>query len=89
MSSEMEAAINQAQEAMAKQLRLRKQQKLLKTRGAEMLRRGLQSLDELEEIEEKERKERGDRAGSASANADDPVPSCEDASLDLLSMSPS
>jgi hypothetical protein len=57
LSAEMEAAINQAQEAMAKQLRLRKQQKLLKTRGAEMLRRGLKSLDELDEAEERERAE--------------------------------
>ncbi|OBT98136.1 hypothetical protein VE01_03805 [Pseudogymnoascus verrucosus] len=46
-----------SQEAYARRMRLRKQQKALKTRGAEMLRRGLQNLDELDEAEEKERKE--------------------------------
>ncbi|OBT81166.1 hypothetical protein VE02_10211 [Pseudogymnoascus sp. 03VT05] len=44
-----------AQEAYARQMRLRKQQKALKTRGAEMLQRGLKSLDELDEVEEKDR----------------------------------
>ncbi|KFZ14162.1 hypothetical protein V501_03378 [Pseudogymnoascus sp. VKM F-4519 (FW-2642)] len=44
-----------AQEAYARRMRLRKQQKALKTRGAEMLRRGLHSLDELEAAEERER----------------------------------
>lgn len=34
--------------------RLRKQESSLKTRGKEMLRRGLSSLDELDAIEEKE-----------------------------------
>ena len=42
---------------MAKQLRLRKQQKLLKTRGTKMLRRGLKTLNELDEAEERERAE--------------------------------
>ncbi|KFZ19564.1 hypothetical protein V501_00622 [Pseudogymnoascus sp. VKM F-4519 (FW-2642)] len=36
-------------------MRLRKQQKALKTRGAKMLQRGLYSLDELEAAEERER----------------------------------
>ncbi|KFZ20001.1 hypothetical protein V501_00353 [Pseudogymnoascus sp. VKM F-4519 (FW-2642)] len=44
-----------AQEAYARRMRLRKQQKALKTCGAEMLRRGLHSLDELEAAEERER----------------------------------
>jgi hypothetical protein len=43
--------------AMARLNRLELQQDLLKTRGAEMLRRGLKSLDELEEVEERERQE--------------------------------
>jgi len=37
-------------------MRIRKMQKSLKERGAEMLRRGLKTLDELDEAEEKERK---------------------------------
>ena len=41
---------------MARQLRLARQQKLLKVRGGEMLRRGLATLDELNEVEEVERK---------------------------------
>ncbi len=43
--------------AMARLNRLEQQQDLLKTRGAEMLRRGLKTLDELEEVEERERQE--------------------------------
>ncbi|ELR06853.1 hypothetical protein GMDG_08144, partial [Pseudogymnoascus destructans 20631-21] len=46
-----------AQEAYTHHMRLRKQQKALKTRGVEMLRRGLKSLDELDEAEEKECRE--------------------------------
>ncbi|KFY79343.1 hypothetical protein V499_01663, partial [Pseudogymnoascus sp. VKM F-103] len=45
------------QEAYARRMRLRKQQKALKLRSAEMLRRGLKSLDELEEAEERDRYE--------------------------------
>ena len=56
LAREMDAAMNQAQEAMARQLRLARQQKLLKARGGEMLRRGLATLDELNEAEEAERK---------------------------------
>src|SRR5690554_6358416 len=55
LEAEEEAAAAQEQEAFARRMRLRKQQKALKTRGAEMLRRGLQSLDELEAAEELER----------------------------------
>ncbi len=45
-------------EGLARVRRLEKQQELLRSRGAEMLRRGLQTLDELDEVEETERKER-------------------------------
>jgi hypothetical protein len=54
---EEEAARKQA-EARARVKRLRLQQKLLKQRGSEMLRRGLKTLDELDEVEERERWER-------------------------------
>ena len=39
------------QEAMAKTVRLERQQSSLRTRGAEMLRRGFNTLDELEEVD--------------------------------------
>ena len=55
LEAEEEAAAAQEQEAYARRMRLRKQQKALKTRGAEMLRRGLHSLDELDAAEERER----------------------------------
>lgn len=59
LEREVAAAIQQAQEAFARQLRLMKQQKLLKTRASEMLRRGLKTLDQLDEVEEKERLQQG------------------------------
>jgi hypothetical protein len=43
------------EEAMAKILRLRKQQRLLDDREKEMIRRGLASLDDLDAAEEKDR----------------------------------
>ncbi|ELR01841.1 hypothetical protein GMDG_00940 [Pseudogymnoascus destructans 20631-21] len=64
LEAEEEAAASQereahlcTQEAYACHMRLPKQQKALKTRGVEMLRHGLKSLDELEELEERERHE--------------------------------
>jgi len=53
---EEELAAQQEQEAFARRMRIRKMQKSLKERGAEMLRRGLKTLNELDEAEEKERK---------------------------------
>jgi hypothetical protein len=38
--------------------RLEKQQQFLKKKGADMLRRGLQTLDELDEVEAREREEK-------------------------------
>ncbi|KFY29404.1 hypothetical protein V491_00047 [Pseudogymnoascus sp. VKM F-3775] len=45
------------EEAMAKILRLRKQQQLFCSRAKDMLHRGLKTMDELDEAEEKECKE--------------------------------
>jgi hypothetical protein len=59
LDAETEKAEAAMTEVMARLTRLRKQRKFLKRRGAEMLRRGLKSMDELEEVEEKERKEKG------------------------------
>jgi hypothetical protein len=49
---------SEEEEAMAKILRLRKQQRFLDNREKEMLRRGLRSLDELDAAEEEERLEK-------------------------------
>jgi hypothetical protein len=68
LEREMTAAMAQAQEAFAKQLRLVQQQKLLKTRGGEMLRRGLATLDELDEAEEKDRQEAAKQAESSTVS---------------------
>jgi len=55
LEAEEEAAALQEQEAFARRMRLRKMQKSLRTRAAEMLRRGLRTLDELDAAEEAER----------------------------------
>lgn len=57
---ERDAALTAAMEGLARVQRLEKQQELLKKRGAEMIRRGLQTVDRLEEIEEQERREKED-----------------------------
>lgn len=51
-------AQQQMTEAVNRLSRLRQQKKLLKTRGRDLLARGLKSLDELEALEEKEKEER-------------------------------
>lgn len=57
---ERDAAFAEAMDGLARVQRLEKQQELLKKRGAEMIRRGIQTVDELEEIEEQERREKED-----------------------------
>ncbi|OBT70528.1 hypothetical protein VF21_10439, partial [Pseudogymnoascus sp. 05NY08] len=42
------------EETLSKLLRLRKQKRLIRTRGKDMLRRGLKTLDELDAAEEAE-----------------------------------
>ena len=49
-----ERAVTQAQEAMARVARLRKQRRFLKKRKIEMARRGLRFLDDLDAAEVKE-----------------------------------
>jgi hypothetical protein len=51
IQSDRAKALADAQEALARVARLDKQQELLKTRGGEMLSRGLRSLDELEALD--------------------------------------
>lgn len=54
--------MNHLFEMQAKVLRLEKQRESLRSRAADMLRRGLQSLDELDEVEREEREENERRA---------------------------
>lgn len=63
------------EEAMAKILRLRKQQAFLRERKRAMVARGLQTLDELDEAEEKERREKEEAERAA-------LPSSSDVSVD-------
>jgi hypothetical protein len=67
LKSEEEAAIAVSQEAMAKVLRLRKQQRFLDERERKMIEAGMNSLDELDKLEERERleKERAEPAEQA------------------------
>ncbi|KFY83214.1 hypothetical protein V500_10134 [Pseudogymnoascus sp. VKM F-4518 (FW-2643)] len=89
----MELAISQAQEAMAKQLRVSKQQRLLKSRGGEMLRRGLRTLDELEEAEASERaalaKAARLPASPSTTNSGVPDPELDFSTFDHAALSPS
>jgi hypothetical protein len=62
-----EEAFALIQETSAKLLRLERQQKSLRERGAEMLRRGLESLDELEELERREEEEKRSSEAAAAA----------------------
>lgn len=65
LNVEEERLILLKEETLSRLLRLEQQQKLLRKRGAEMLRRGLESLDELEEIERREEEEK--RSSEAAA----------------------
>lgn len=55
LDREEERLDREEEETLSKLLRLRRQKKLLRTRGKDMLRRGLKSLDELDAVEEAER----------------------------------
>jgi hypothetical protein len=60
--AQLEAAQRSALESAARIRRLKKQEKFLKSKGKDMVRRGLKTLDELEEVEEKERQMETERA---------------------------
>ena len=79
IDAERDEAVAQQQRALQEQLeassrlsRLDMQKRQLRTRGAEMLRRGLYTLDELEEAE---RREREAQAAQGSASLTSPTPS--------------
>jgi hypothetical protein len=76
------------EEAMAKILRLRKQQRLFRSRAKDMLRRGLQTMDELDEVEERERQEQ--KAGESTQQNNQEAVASPGPSADLFeSLSPS
>jgi hypothetical protein len=86
LSSDSDAAMSEQQrllamlsEVSAKLVRLEKQKKLFRSRAADMLRRGLKSLDELDEVEEKERQEKEE----AERREQQAAPSSSDVSGDL------
>jgi hypothetical protein len=84
LDAEEEKAAATMAESAARLARLRKQKKFLHKRAAEMLRRGLKTLDELDELdkaEEKERKEKEEAERFAEQTA---APSASDMSGDLL-----
>lgn len=55
LEKEEERLDREEEETLAKLIRLRKQKRLIRTRGKDMLRRGLKTLDELDAAEEAER----------------------------------
>lgn len=55
LEREEERLDREEEETLAKLLRLRKQKRLIRTRGKDMLRRGLKTLDELDAAEDAER----------------------------------
>ena len=55
LKREEERLDREEEETLSKLLRLRKQKRLIRTRGKDMLRRGLKTLDELDAAEEAER----------------------------------
>lgn len=69
------------EETLAKLMRLRRQKKLLCTRGKEMLRRGLSTLDELDQVEERERLEAEAKQKALEATPPEPP---HDPSLDFV-----
>lgn len=81
LTKQEERLREEEEEAMAKILRLRKQQKFLQRRRNDMMARGLRSLQELDEAEEKEReKEEAEKQKSEEAQK-----SAELAAAELLS----
>jgi hypothetical protein len=64
---EKERALQLIAENTARVLRLERQQKFLKSKGKDMVRRGLKTLDELEEAEERERQMETERAAVEAA----------------------
>ena len=68
LRSETRATRDTVATALARLNRLEQQQDLLKTRGAEMLRRGLKTLDELDAAEAREREAAADPVPPSSAS---------------------
>jgi hypothetical protein len=67
IKAEKETAFRLVRENMSRIERLEKQQGFLKSKGKDMVRRGLKTLDELEEVEERERQMETERAAIEAA----------------------
>jgi hypothetical protein len=67
LEKERETALLLAEQSLARARRLEKQQKFLRSRGKDMVRRGLKTLDELDEAEAKERQMESERATAEAA----------------------
>ena len=74
---ETERLQREEEEAMAKILRLRKQQRRLQTKAKELIRRGLKTMDELEAVEEKEKQMETERAANEAASTQVHGPAAE------------
>ncbi len=81
LEREEERLDREEEETLSKLLRLRKQKRLIRTRGKDMLRRGLKTLDELDAAEEAERvaaEKLAQTESLASSNQVTPVTSSSD-----------
>ena len=67
IKAKKEAAFRLVCENMLRIKRLKRQQEFLKTKGKDMVRRSLKTLDELEEVEERERQIEEERAANKAA----------------------
>ncbi|APA10970.1 hypothetical protein sscle_07g057400 [Sclerotinia sclerotiorum 1980 UF-70] len=65
---EQERLDREREETLSKLLRLDKQQRFLRGRASEMIRRGLKTMDELDDAEEKERLDK-ERIGKEQSNS--------------------
>jgi hypothetical protein len=90
LEKEEERLDREEEETLAKLIRLRKQKRLIRTRGKDMLRRGLKTLDELDAAEEADRvaAEKAERTLEAESS-DPPVTSSEEPSDDFAFVDPS
>ncbi|OBT40809.1 hypothetical protein VE00_08918 [Pseudogymnoascus sp. WSF 3629] len=80
LEKEEERLDREEEETLAKLLHLRKQKRLIRTRGKDMLRRGLKTLDELDAAEEADRvaaEKQAEEAASAQPSSEPLAPTDE------------
>lgn len=86
LEREEERLDREEEETLSKLLRLRKQKRLIRTRGKDMLRRGLKTLDELDAAEAAERA--ATEAAEAAPSVSNPSSSSGDPSLEFGPLGP-